>query len=75
MHDRDRTAPIALAAQPPVAQAEFGDALAVAVDFRMSDGGCHAFVARLHRVPGKAAHIADLFGLHRHECLSQGGLV
>ena len=69
---RDRAAPIPLAGNSPVAQAVFGDALAVALRLGMGDGGGHTLFAGLNGVARKAADIGDLFRLHRHIGLGEG---
>jgi hypothetical protein len=51
--DRDRAAPVALARQAPVAQAELGDALPHAVCLAEGDGGVDGLLARRDLGPGE----------------------
>ena len=72
---RDRAAPVALARDAPVAQAEAGDAFAVALRLGMGDGRVHRRLASLvgGLVVGarEAAHIGYGIGFRRGERLGR----
>ena len=65
VHDRDRTAPVALPREAPIAQAELGDALTDAVRFAKVDGGVNGFLAGLDLFARNQPGVADLFGFWR----------
>ena len=67
MHHRDRTTPIALARQAPIAQAELGHALADPLGFAKRDGRIDGLISSLHLFAGKAACIQDPLGFLRYE--------
>ena len=71
MHHRDRTAPVPLARQAPVAQAELGDALAHAVGLAKGNGGIDGLRAGLQNVACETFDILHLFGFRRHKCRRQ----
>ena len=62
---RDRAAPIALAAEAPVAQAVVGDTAPDAAGFAIGDGGQNRRVPGLDRFTRETTHIGDAFGFHR----------
>ena len=66
MHDGDRRAPVALARQAPIAQAELGHALAHAFALAKGNGGVDGGDAGLHLVAREARNVADGFGLGGH---------
>ena len=71
MYHRDGAAPIALAAQPPVAQAEFRDALTDTVFLAKGNGSVDGFIACLVRLPRETAIVKHGFGFCRHISLLQ----
>ena len=67
MHHRDGTAPIALAAQPPVAQPIFGLPFAETMRLEIVDCCVDGLLACYLGDSGKMVDKADFFGLCRHE--------
>ncbi len=74
MHHRDRTAPIALTRQAPIAQTEFGHALAPTLRLSEVNSSIDRHVTCLHGLACKAANIAHTLGLSWYEGFSQRGL-
>ena len=67
MHDRNRAAPVALAGQAPVAQAELLDSLAQTLRLHPVDGGVDGFLPGRHVETGEVIDPLHLLRLRRDE--------